>query len=87
MMRLLQTLSIFTVALTGSLTYSEANLRASVTEQHDVDEVNVSLLDNQEVRLLGVNAAGGTEDDDYAMDSGSKGMGKGGKGGKGMSSL
>jgi hypothetical protein len=72
MVRLLQTLSIITVAVTFSLTYSEANLRATVA---DVDEVDVS-LDIIEVRRLMTD----TEDDDYAPVSGSKGMGKGGKG-------
>ena len=71
MMRLLHTLSIITVAVTFSLTFSEANLRAAVA---DVDEVDVP-LDTVEVRRLT-----DTEDDDYAPDSGSKGMGKGGKG-------
>jgi hypothetical protein len=79
MMRLFQTLSIIAVALTCSLTCSEANLRATIAEQHDVDEVDVP-LDNQEVRRLSAGYSGSTEDDDYAPDSGSMGMGKGGKG-------
>lgn len=78
MMRLIQTLSVIAVALACSLTYSEANLRATVAEQIDIDEVDAP-LDNQEVRGLSVGS-GSTEDDDYAPDSGSKGMGKGGKG-------
>ena len=78
MMRLSQVLSLIAVALTFSLTHSEANLRATVIEQNDVDEVDAP-LDNQDIRRLTVGGDG-TEDDDYAPDGGSKGMGKGGKG-------
>lgn len=75
MVRLLQTLSIITVAVTFSLTYSEANLRATVA---DVDEVDAP-FDSIEVRRL--TSHGDATEDDYAPpDSGSKGMGKGGKG-------
>lgn len=71
MMRFIQTLSVIAVAVTLSVTCSEAALRATVV---DVDEVDAP-LDNIEVRRLG----GHTEDDDYAPDSGSKGMDSEGK--------
>ena len=66
MVRLLQTLSIITVAVTFSLTCTEANLRATVT---DVDDV----------RHLAAHSDA-TEDDYAAPDSGSMGMGMGGEG-------
>jgi hypothetical protein len=68
MMRLFQSLSIIAVALALSLTCTEANLRATVAEQP-----------HNAVRSLSASGDS-TEDDDYAPDSGSKGMGKGGNG-------
>ena len=72
MMRLVQTLSILAAVLTFSLTYTEANLRASVAQQRYVDEVIVS-LDNQKARGLGVGGSNTEEDDDTA----GMGMGNG----------